>query len=405
VVSVLLATGMNLEAVWRVSLGLGCVPGLCILYWRQKLEETHVPVKKRPADPKKIAQHAWNLFGTASTWFLFDIAFYGNGFFKETIIQLVGLGGTGSLYDQMVQTTQGSLIIAALALPGYWVSLPLIEWIGRKPLQIIGFAGEAILFFILGALFTEIQQIPGLFVVLYGLTFFYSNMGPNTTTYVLSAESYPKEIRSTCHGISSACGKAGALIGTAAFPYMVTSVGVGAVFYLCGAILVLGVILTYFFIDETKAKPLAEEVEMKKQDHHYGKENGDDDDSEEKGNSEVSSKDDKENGKDDEKKMTEIPLSQAEKDSDNKSNKDSDQSSGSKDSEDGSKDSEGGSKDSEGGSKDSEGGSKDKENKSNNKENSEDDQSTSGEDETDDKENSEDDTEEKEDSKDDVIAL
>jgi len=86
-------------------------------------------------------------------------------------------------------------------------------------------------------------------------------MGP-TTTYVLSAESFPKEVRSTCHGISSASGKAGALLGVAAFPVMVTTVGISAVFYLCGGILVLGFFLTWIFIDETKGKVLPENLEL-----------------------------------------------------------------------------------------------------------------------------------------------
>jgi len=83
-------------------------------------------------------------------------------------------------------------------------------------------------------------------------------MGPNTTTYVLSAEAFPKEARSTAHGISAACGKAGALIGVAGFPPMVAAVGVGPVFHLCGCILVMGFIMTLIFIPETKGTVLPE---------------------------------------------------------------------------------------------------------------------------------------------------
>jgi len=128
----------------------------------------------------------------------------------------------------------------------------------------IGFACEAIIFFIMGALYVPISQIPGLFVVLYGLTFFFSNMGPNTTTYVLSAEAFPKSIRSTSHGISACSGKIGALIGTAGFPTMITAVGVGPVFYLCGVISVLGFIMTAIFIPETKGTELPDEEEDQK---------------------------------------------------------------------------------------------------------------------------------------------
>jgi hypothetical protein len=49
--------------------------------------------------------------------------------------------------------------------------------------------------------------------VIYGLTFFFSNFGPNATTYIVPGEVFPTEIRATCHGISSAAGKLGAIVG------------------------------------------------------------------------------------------------------------------------------------------------------------------------------------------------
>ena len=43
--------------------------------------------------------------------------------------------------------------------------------------------------------------------------FFFANFGPNSTTFVLAAELFPTRVRSTCHGLSAAAGKAGAIIG------------------------------------------------------------------------------------------------------------------------------------------------------------------------------------------------
>ncbi|EFH50771.1 inorganic phosphate transporter family protein, partial [Arabidopsis lyrata subsp. lyrata] len=55
------------------------------------------------------------------------------------------------------------------------------------------------------------------FVVFYSLTFFFSNFGPNATTFIVPAEIFPARIRSTCHGISAASGKAGAMVGSFGF--------------------------------------------------------------------------------------------------------------------------------------------------------------------------------------------
>ncbi|CAI9775977.1 unnamed protein product [Fraxinus pennsylvanica] len=57
------------------------------------------------------------------------------------------------------------------------------------------------------------------FVVIYLLTFFFSNFGPNATTFVVPAEIFPARLRSTCHGISAAAGKAGAIVGAFGFLY------------------------------------------------------------------------------------------------------------------------------------------------------------------------------------------
>ncbi|CDY32951.1 BnaA09g16420D [Brassica napus] len=55
------------------------------------------------------------------------------------------------------------------------------------------------------------------FVVLYSLTFFFCNFGPNATTFIVPAEIFPARLRATCHGISAASGKAGAMVGSFGF--------------------------------------------------------------------------------------------------------------------------------------------------------------------------------------------
>ena len=41
--------------------------------------------------------------------------------------------------------------------------------------------------------------------------------GPNSTTFIIPAEVFPTKYRSTCHGISAASGKAGAIVGAFGF--------------------------------------------------------------------------------------------------------------------------------------------------------------------------------------------
>lgn len=51
-----------------------------------------------------------------------------------------------------------------------------------------GFFFMAILFAVMGVGHSRLDDTPMLMLMLYGLTFFFSNFGPNSTTFILPAE-------------------------------------------------------------------------------------------------------------------------------------------------------------------------------------------------------------------------
>ncbi|KAJ9154169.1 hypothetical protein P3X46_027532 [Hevea brasiliensis] len=91
----------------------------------------------------------------------------------------------------------------------------------------------------------------------YSLTFFFSNFGPNATTFVVPAEIFPASLRSTCHGISAASGKVGAMVGAFGFFYAADGIGVMNTLLILGGINFLGMMFT-FLIPESKGKSLEE---------------------------------------------------------------------------------------------------------------------------------------------------
>jgi PHS family inorganic phosphate transporter-like MFS transporter len=103
------------------------------------------------------------------------------------------------------------------------------------------------------------------FVALYGLTFFFSNFGPNATTYLLPTQVFAVEHRTTYHGYAAAAGKAGAIVGSFFFKFLVDAAGVDATLYVCALTSLLGLVATVVFIREPAkeapdvAKQLAEE--------------------------------------------------------------------------------------------------------------------------------------------------
>ncbi|CDP04084.1 unnamed protein product [Coffea canephora] len=99
---------------------------------------------------------------------------------------------------------------------------------------------------------------------LYALTFFFSNFGPNTTTFTVPAELFPARFRSTCHGISGAAGKLGAIVGVVAFQwaspdnYHQPGIRMTAPLVLLGLVSLVGCVTTYLFTRETMGRSLEE---------------------------------------------------------------------------------------------------------------------------------------------------
>jgi PHS family inorganic phosphate transporter-like MFS transporter len=56
-------------------------------------------------------------------------------------------------------------VIAAISLPGYWLSILLIDIIGRRPIQIFGFALISAVFASMGLFYEQLKEIGPLFVV------------------------------------------------------------------------------------------------------------------------------------------------------------------------------------------------------------------------------------------------
>jgi PHS family inorganic phosphate transporter-like MFS transporter len=281
-----LRSSLPLDVVWRIALGIGALPGICTVYWRYRMEESHhftaitsgdvmsigdssdeesllktdtsssavaAPAKgsfKRTL--QTIWEFRWTLLGTAGNWLIFDIVFYGNGLFSSTVLTGIGYG-SGSLEDLAI----GNAFIGLIGLPGYFVALATIDRLGRKNIQIMGFVCTAIVFLFMAIFLDPLEKkYSGLFIFLYGLTFFFANFGPNMSTFVIPSEAFPTRAKATCHGISAASGKVGAAIGSSVFPillaaYSSATEGVSVVLYVCAALSVAGLAWTLIFTKET----------------------------------------------------------------------------------------------------------------------------------------------------------
>ena len=255
---------------WRVLLALGALPGIILLPFKVS-ETSNVatdPTRESTFWSDLSRREFWpKLAGTAGGWFLFDIVFYGNNLFKKIILDAVFTSNT-TLQDHLVH----SAYIFAIALPGYWVATALMDRMGRKNIQLMGFGMMFILYLVVSSAITEDKEAStahkkvykakddfpvGLLFFLYALTFFFANFGPNSTTFILPSETFPIEVRASLNGFSAACGKTGAAIGTAIFPTLNDNYGTAVLLQVCATVSILGVVITYFFVEDRRGKSMA----------------------------------------------------------------------------------------------------------------------------------------------------
>jgi MFS transporter, PHS family, inorganic phosphate transporter len=311
-----------IDCVWRICLAFGAVPAVATVYFRMTMPEsprytahvlgdaeaanrdvhkamgdedesaenkaegqpvdftpsppaqTHAPPKQRQNSFKDFCAHfsQWKnlkvLLGCSISWFVLDVAFYGLNLNQSSVLEAIGFGYSSKLvqtntpadaFTDLWNKALGNLVIACLGTaPGYLFSVLLIEKLGRKTIQFMGFAVLTVCMLVLSIWYYEIMQISKiLFITIYTVAQFFFNFGPNTTTFVVPGEVFPTRFRSTSHGISAASGKLGAIIASQLFSPLKEVIGMRALLFIFACFMATGIIST-MWIPETKGKTLEE---------------------------------------------------------------------------------------------------------------------------------------------------
>ncbi|XP_021839541.2 probable inorganic phosphate transporter 1-3 [Spinacia oleracea] len=251
------------DYIWRIVLMFGAFPAATTYYWRMQMPETArytalvaKNAQQAAADMSKVLkteieaeeemvdkigktqqnqfglftkefarQYGVRLLGTTSTWFLLDIAFYSQNLFQKDLFTSVGwippAAEMNAIREVYMVARAQTLIALCGTVPGYWFTVAFIDVIGRWWIQMMGFFFMTVFMFAIAFPYNYWSKKENRigFIIMYGLTFFFANFGPNATTFVVPAEVFPARLRSTCHGISAATGKAGAIVGAFGFVY------------------------------------------------------------------------------------------------------------------------------------------------------------------------------------------
>jgi MFS family permease len=181
-------------------------------------------------------------------WFLQDIATYGIGIFTPIILAALAYSTQDNLLAKEFAAAQGSAIVDLFLVAGFLLAVLLIDRLGRIRLQIIGFLGMALGLTILAiASLLHLPSTWNLVIIFVGF-FIYNltmNMGPNSTTFLLSGEVFPPSIRATGAGIAGAIAKAGAILGTFTLPFIQETSGETTLLFILMLICLLAAGITY----------------------------------------------------------------------------------------------------------------------------------------------------------------
>jgi Sugar (and other) transporter len=271
-----------------IQFAVGAAVSVFMVVWRYfKLEESTVwkTEKEDFEDITKNVEHRpksymllnafknfWpRLLATCGAWVINDVVFYGNKLFQSKFISLLFPDAT--LFERM----QWTILNSAISLTGYWCAAALVDkpWYGRRRMQGTGFLMMFLLFIVCAALYpTLTSSVPGLraFQFLYFFSSFWNQFGPNCTTWLVAAEVFPTDVRTTFQGISAASGKLGALAADVAFSYADQR----TTFYISAAAGLAGWLVTYMFLPDTTGLSLDELDRMAKYmlagewDHYHG---------------------------------------------------------------------------------------------------------------------------------------
>lgn len=250
-----LAIGVPDHIAWRVILGIGVIPSLLVLYQRRHLPEsprwtaergeeqqalkdfaafaqsratfTAPTVRAKPVVKVRAALSNRRvlsvLLGTAGSWFFFNVAVYGSYVSQPLLIKHITPHGS-----VVSNIALNAVLVTCFGLGGAVAGLLVLDRMPRRALQALGFGVCASAMLLISAVpMVSASVVP--FALVFGMSLFGVAFGPNYTTMLLAAESYPTAIRSTFHGLSSAIAKVGAFLGALFVPLLLGVAGLRAV--------------------------------------------------------------------------------------------------------------------------------------------------------------------------------
>ena len=215
------------------------------------------PIPALPADLPMVAEVKANfadlfkgiyLRRTLSVWLLWIGAYfvsYGVTAWVPSIFRTV-------YHVTVTQSLTYGFIISGFGLAGAFLTIYMIEAIGRRPMLILSLSGCCVPLLAF-AFLPQLGAVATLCVVTVAF-FFLTFSLLSLATY--TAEIYPTHLRALGGGVASAWQRGASMVGTTVVGWVLPFWGINAVYVMFGLFALMGAITAIFFAIETRARVL-----------------------------------------------------------------------------------------------------------------------------------------------------
>jgi putative MFS transporter len=178
----------------------------------------------------------------STMWLLQVVPLFAIYTYAPAMLARLGLSDQGS--------PAGSVAITAAFAVGAFAAMPLVEWWGRRPVCITGFAVASLAFGVL-------PFAPSVVLVVTFLSYAIGMGAATVLELVYPAELFPTPIRATATGFAAAISRVGAFFGTFLLPIGMAQLGVKTVILGACALSLVGLAISLLWAPETKDRLIA----------------------------------------------------------------------------------------------------------------------------------------------------
>ncbi len=171
--------------------------------------------------------------------------------YAEEIFRAAGYDVSGMMFNIVIT----GLVMLVFTL----VAIRVVDNWGRRPLMLLGAAGLMITYALLGSCYYFGMRGPVVMVtVLIAIAFYSMTLAP--ITWVLLSEIFPNRIRGAAMSICVSVLWIACFLLTVSFKPINTALGAAGTFWVYGAVCLIGLVVMWFYLPETKGKTL-EQIE------------------------------------------------------------------------------------------------------------------------------------------------